>query len=118
MVNRVKGGGRVPPSLTINFSIVMECPPESGRCHSVCTGTVLCNFYELVPSHTILKMMVVRFAFAMNVEKHVLLMHTTSASVSSRTKRDAAHRQHSAILCATTPLPCRYSFVPCTFTLD
>jgi hypothetical protein len=44
--------------------------------------------------------MLVRFAFAMNVEKHVLLMHTTSASV-SRTKRDAAHRQHTAILFAT-----------------
>jgi hypothetical protein len=49
----------------------------------------------------------------MNVEKHVLLMHTTSASV-NRTKRDAAHRQHSAILC-TTSLPCGYSFVPFTF---
>ncbi len=44
-------------------------------------------------------MILVRFAFAMNVEKHVLLMHTTSAAV-SRTRRDAAHRQHSAILCA------------------
>ncbi len=105
-----------PPPAWANFSIMIECPPESGRCHSVCTGTVLCtcNFYEPVPSHTILNVMLVRFAFAMNVEKHVLLMHTTSASV-SRTKRDAAHRQHSAILCATTSLPYENSFVPFYF---
>ncbi len=41
MVNIVKGGGHVtppppPPSATFAcFSIMMECPTESGRCHSV-----------------------------------------------------------------------------------
>jgi hypothetical protein len=40
MVNIVKGGRRVspPPSQAwANFSIMMECTPESGRCQSVCT---------------------------------------------------------------------------------
>ncbi len=33
-----KGWGLHPPSLAwANFSIMMECTPESGRCHSVCT---------------------------------------------------------------------------------
>ncbi len=31
MVDIVKGGGRAQA----NFSIMMECTPESGRCHSV-----------------------------------------------------------------------------------
>jgi hypothetical protein len=36
--NRVKGGGPASPSLAwANFSIMIECMPESGRCHSVCT---------------------------------------------------------------------------------
>ncbi len=37
MVNVVKGGGRAPPTLTsqANFTLMMECTPESGRCHSV-----------------------------------------------------------------------------------
>ncbi len=40
MVDRVKGGGRVPPTPSpgwANFSIMMECTPESGLCYSVCT---------------------------------------------------------------------------------
>ncbi len=42
IVNTVKEGGRVPLTLTslANLSILMECPQESGRCHSVCTGTL------------------------------------------------------------------------------
>ena len=45
MVNVVKGGGRAPPTLTsqANFTLMMECTPESGRYHSVysvvATGT-------------------------------------------------------------------------------
>jgi hypothetical protein len=41
----VKGGGRAPPTLTsqANFTLMMECTPESGRYHSVysvgCTKT-------------------------------------------------------------------------------
>jgi hypothetical protein len=37
MVNRKKWGGRAPPPSPAwaNFSIVMECMPESGGCHSV-----------------------------------------------------------------------------------
>ncbi len=36
---RVKGDGRAPPPSPgwANFSIMMECTPESGRCHSVYT---------------------------------------------------------------------------------
>jgi hypothetical protein len=36
-VNVVKGGGRAPPTLTsqANFTLMMECTPESGRYHSV-----------------------------------------------------------------------------------
>jgi hypothetical protein len=39
MVDTVKGGGSTPqPSPDwANFSIMMECTPESGHCHSVCT---------------------------------------------------------------------------------
>jgi hypothetical protein len=36
----VKGGGRAPPPpppAWADFSIMMECTPESGNCHSVCT---------------------------------------------------------------------------------
>jgi hypothetical protein len=39
MVNIVKGGGgeHSPPSPAwANFSIMMECTPEIGRCHSLC----------------------------------------------------------------------------------
>jgi hypothetical protein len=45
MVDKVKGVGRVPPTLTTqaDFSIMMECTPESGSCHSV---------YSVVPSTT------------------------------------------------------------------
>jgi hypothetical protein len=37
MVDIVKGDGRAPPTLTsrANFSIMMECMPKSGHCHSV-----------------------------------------------------------------------------------
>ncbi len=37
MVNVMKGGGRAPPTLTIlaNFTLMMECKPESSRCYSV-----------------------------------------------------------------------------------
>jgi hypothetical protein len=37
MVIVVKGGGRAPPTLTsqANFTLMMECTPESGRYHSV-----------------------------------------------------------------------------------
>ncbi len=37
MVIVVKGGGRVPPTLTsqANFTLMMECTPESGRYNSV-----------------------------------------------------------------------------------
>ncbi len=37
MVYRVKEGGRVPPPSTAkaDFSIMMECKPEIGHCHSV-----------------------------------------------------------------------------------
>jgi hypothetical protein len=36
-VNVVKGVGRAPPTLTsqANFTLMMECTPESGRYHSV-----------------------------------------------------------------------------------
>ncbi len=36
-VNVVKGDGRAPPTLTsqANFTLMMECTPESGRYHSV-----------------------------------------------------------------------------------
>jgi hypothetical protein len=43
MVDREKGGGRAavhppPPSLGwADFTLMMECTPESGHCHSVCT---------------------------------------------------------------------------------
>jgi hypothetical protein len=37
LVTKVKGGGRAPSPAWSNFSIMMECMPESGRCHSVCT---------------------------------------------------------------------------------
>jgi hypothetical protein len=40
MLDRVKGGWAcIPPPLPAwaDFSIVMECTPESGHCHSVCT---------------------------------------------------------------------------------
>jgi hypothetical protein len=41
MVDRVKGGGREPtPSPGwAEFTIMMECTPESGHCQSICTGT-------------------------------------------------------------------------------
>jgi hypothetical protein len=38
MEDRVKGGGRAPPpspGWTIFFTIMMECTPDSGHCHSV-----------------------------------------------------------------------------------
>ncbi len=36
MVDRMKGEGRAPPSLDwADFSIMIECTPESGNCHSV-----------------------------------------------------------------------------------
>jgi hypothetical protein len=37
IVDIVKGGGRAPPSSPVwaNYSIMMECSPESGCCHSV-----------------------------------------------------------------------------------
>ncbi len=37
MVNVVKGGGRALPTLTsqANFTLMIECTPESGRYHSV-----------------------------------------------------------------------------------
>jgi hypothetical protein len=37
MVDRVKGGGRAPSPGWPNFSIMIECTPERGNCHSVCT---------------------------------------------------------------------------------
>ncbi len=39
MVNRAKGGGRAHPPLPgwADFTIMMECVPKSGHCHSVCT---------------------------------------------------------------------------------
>ncbi len=39
MVDIVKGGGRATPTITRrgNFSIMMECTPESGNCNSLCT---------------------------------------------------------------------------------
>jgi len=43
MVIVVKGGGRAPPTLTsqANFTLMMECTPESGRYHSVYSESVL-----------------------------------------------------------------------------
>ncbi len=36
ILDRVKGGVHLPPSLGwADFTILMECTPESGRCHSV-----------------------------------------------------------------------------------
>jgi hypothetical protein len=37
MVDKVKGGGRAPPPSPgwHDFSIMMECTPESGFCHSI-----------------------------------------------------------------------------------
>jgi hypothetical protein len=37
MVDKEKGVGRVPPTLSTqaDFSTMMECTPESGCCHSV-----------------------------------------------------------------------------------
>ncbi len=42
MVYIVKGGGRAPPPLPgwADFSIMMECTPESSNCHSV---DVICH---------------------------------------------------------------------------
>ncbi len=40
IVDRVKGGGRITPHPSpgwADFSIMMECTPKSGNCHSVCT---------------------------------------------------------------------------------
>jgi hypothetical protein len=40
MVDRVKGDGRAPPTLTMAwayFSIIIECTSESGDWHCVCT---------------------------------------------------------------------------------
>jgi hypothetical protein len=39
MITIVKGGERAPPNSIAwaNFSIMIECTPESGNCHSVCT---------------------------------------------------------------------------------
>ncbi len=39
MVTIVKGGRRAPPPSPawVDFSTMMQCTPESGRCHSVCT---------------------------------------------------------------------------------
>jgi hypothetical protein len=46
MVTRVKRGGRAPPPLNkANFSIMMECTPESGSCHSVCTLWFFAGLY-------------------------------------------------------------------------
>jgi hypothetical protein len=40
MVNGMKGGGRVPPSPAwANFTLMMECTPESSRCFSVYSVT-------------------------------------------------------------------------------
>jgi hypothetical protein len=41
---RMKGGGSAPPASQgwADFSIVMECTPESGRCHALC---LLCGTY-------------------------------------------------------------------------
>ncbi len=52
MVDRVQGGGRAPqPSLgRANFSIMMECTPESDHCHSVCT-LCLCLSITAVPNN-------------------------------------------------------------------
>ncbi len=37
MVNVMKGGGRAPPTAPAwaNFTLMMECTPESSRCYSV-----------------------------------------------------------------------------------
>ncbi len=38
MVDRVKGGGRVPPHPSpgwADFTIIMECKQENGHCHAV-----------------------------------------------------------------------------------
>ncbi len=45
MENRVRWGGRAPPPYPdrADFSIMMECTPEIGHCHSVCTIYVLCG---------------------------------------------------------------------------
>jgi hypothetical protein len=42
MVDKVKGDGRAPPPSPdwANF-VMMECTPESGNCHSVCTYSVI-----------------------------------------------------------------------------
>jgi hypothetical protein len=41
MVNRVEWGLRAPSPAWANFSIMMECTPESGSCHSVCMYSVM-----------------------------------------------------------------------------
>jgi hypothetical protein len=48
MVNVVKGGGRAPPTLTsqANFTLMMECTPESGRYHSVYSVPHTVHIYE------------------------------------------------------------------------
>ncbi len=55
MVNRVKGGGRAPPPPPspgwANFSIMMECTPESsGHCHSVYSVGRKANVFSLAKS--------------------------------------------------------------------
>jgi hypothetical protein len=46
MVNVVKGGERAPPTLTsqANFTLMMECTPESGRYHFVYSVGLLCTY--------------------------------------------------------------------------
>jgi hypothetical protein len=48
IINRVKRGGHTPPPLpaSANFSIKMECTPESGRCNSM--STVLCGYHKKI----------------------------------------------------------------------
>ncbi len=47
-VNLVKGGGRAPPTLQANFTLMMECTPESGRYHSVYSVDELMVFSAVV----------------------------------------------------------------------
>ncbi len=47
----MKGGGRAPPILTsqANFTLMMECTPESGRNHALC---VLRGYVHIIYSLT------------------------------------------------------------------
>jgi hypothetical protein len=56
MVIVVKGSGRAPPTLTsqANFTLMMECTPESGRYHSMYSVVLITRFlYRMYALNTL-----------------------------------------------------------------